>query len=280
MDSSFELDPLTTACPHCGRRFRVTEAQLQKARGRVRCGGCGTVFDGVDHLILDTPRTYTTNLDAERALDELLAELLEDTRIVPVAAAASAAPAAPAEPAASAEPDLMPPQRPSPFTEPVVFGRPPRRRLWIWPLLVVGALAVAAQVLWYRFDVLVRDPAWRPVYETVCPWVGCTLPVQRDIRRVRTRNLMVRAHESEPGRLLVQAMIINEADFPQPFPTLELRFTALSGTLVAGHRFQPAEYLGGDARQLELMPIGTPVQFELEIADPGEDAVNYHLQLR
>ena len=162
----------------------------------------------------------------------------------------------------------------------MVFSRPPRRRLWILPLVIVGSLAIVAHVLWYRFDELVRDPTWRPVYQQLCPWVGCTLPEQRDIRRVRTRNLMVRAHESEPGQLLVQATIINEADFPQPFPTLELRFTALSGTLVAGHRFQPVEYLGGDASQLELMPVGTPVQFELEIADPGEHAVNYHLQLR
>ena len=40
---------MQTECPHCHTLFRITEAQLAMAEGRVRCGFCKQVFDaGVD----------------------------------------------------------------------------------------------------------------------------------------------------------------------------------------------------------------------------------------
>jgi hypothetical protein len=104
--------------------------------------------------------------------------------------------------------------------------------------------------------------------------------VQRAVYQIRTRNLTVRASPDAAGTLQVRVVVVNEAAFPQPFPVVELRFSALNGTLVAGHRFQPREYLDGDARNLQLMPPATPVQLELTIPDPGAHAVNYEMNLR
>jgi hypothetical protein len=188
---------------------------------------------------------------------------------------AEAAAATPESPLAEA------PVAPSPFSDSVVFGPPRRaRRRWIWPLAVLGVLVVTAQVLWFRFDVLVRDPAWRPLYGWICGWAGCELPVQRAPALIRTRNLTVESAGADSGELLVRVLIVNEAEFPQPFPGLELRFSELNGAVVAGHRFLPAQYLAGDARNLQLMPVRTPVQIELRIPDPGPHAVNYELDLR
>lgn len=39
--------PRQTTCPHCGTRFQVEDEQLQIAAGRVRCGHCLQVFDGI-----------------------------------------------------------------------------------------------------------------------------------------------------------------------------------------------------------------------------------------
>ena len=54
----------------------------------------------------------------------------------------------------------------------------------------------------------------------------------------------------------------------------------VGGLLVAGRRFPPGEYLDGEVSAGDLMPVSTPVQLSLEIADPGEDAVNYTLKFR
>jgi predicted Zn finger-like uncharacterized protein len=69
-----DLEPLVTRCPECGTRFRVSEAQLQMAGGRVRCGSCLTVFFGTDHLQWDLEQLATT-ADPGAALDELLKEI-------------------------------------------------------------------------------------------------------------------------------------------------------------------------------------------------------------
>lgn len=42
---------LQTHCPKCDTRFRVTDAQLSVAKGKVRCGNCMSVFNAIEHKI-------------------------------------------------------------------------------------------------------------------------------------------------------------------------------------------------------------------------------------
>ncbi|WP_347332410.1 DUF3426 domain-containing protein [Marinimicrobium locisalis] len=42
---------MVTRCPQCGTSFRITPAQLQSARGAVRCGACLHIFKARDHLV-------------------------------------------------------------------------------------------------------------------------------------------------------------------------------------------------------------------------------------
>lgn len=369
--SEDELEPLVTECPSCRTRFRASEVQLQKARGRVRCGACLTVFNGIHHLVLASDRDAPDPEQAQQALDALLDELSAP----PQAAQTEQAQAAPeTPPATEAQADLpaagrsrrtaesKPRRRPAIFAglevapEPqspeeeapeeeapeeeapvaevsgseneqsasqdgddpyafqvldeatteareaesekaplpapqqddvaaaprdsVVFGEPRIRRPLVWLGIVAGLILLAGQVLWYQFDDWVEDPLWRAVYAPLCAVLGCQLPQQRDTSLLKTRNLAVRSDPQQPGVLLVNTVLVNEAEFAQPFPTLELRFTTLRGLLVAGRRFEPEEYLAGDAEGLELIPPRTPVQIELSIDDPGPDAVNYFLGFR
>jgi hypothetical protein len=146
---------------------------------------------------------------------------------------------------------------------------------------MVGAIAaLLGQVLWYQFETWARDPEIRPVYAIVCDVLGCELPTMRDIDRLLAQNLVVRSHPEVANALLVDAIIVNQATFVQPFPVLELRFTSLSGNLVAGRRFLPEEYLAGELDGASLMQIQTPIHVELAIEDPGDEAVNYFLTFR
>src|SRR5204863_7837385 len=45
---------LPTRCPNCGTAFRVQPVQLSARGGKVRCGKCTHVFDGVAALVADT----------------------------------------------------------------------------------------------------------------------------------------------------------------------------------------------------------------------------------
>ncbi len=48
-----------TNCPECRTAFRVTVTVLRKAHGRVRCGGCGHVFDAIENLHDEATRDET-----------------------------------------------------------------------------------------------------------------------------------------------------------------------------------------------------------------------------
>jgi predicted Zn finger-like uncharacterized protein len=164
-------------------------------------------------------------------------------------------------------------------TAPISFAPEPRR-WWVVGLAALLSLLLAAQIFYLQLPQWSRDPGTRGIYETVCGLFGCELPEIRAVDRLRTRNLMVRSHPDLENILVIDAVIVNQADFPQRFPGLELKFTSVGGLLVAGRSFKPEEYLGGEINAGDLMPVNTPVQVSLEIADPGQEAVNYTLSFR
>ena len=349
------LEPLITQCPTCRTRFRVSEAQLEVAAGRVRCGACLSVFTGPEHLVLGSGPRLRPGETANAALDALLEELRTEpsTEPMPVESSESAQSDEPEHPAENrASTDLLadsvaasdtvddpedgaateaqdsePPATPAveapvargartrtsrdapeetpnaPFNTSLVYPGEPtravplaaldldpedlierptrrRRRWWVPFALLSGAALLIAQVLYFQFDAWAKDPQIRPVYEWLCPRVHCELPVMRALEAIYPKNLVVRALPDAPGTLLVDALIVNQATFPQPFPVLEIRFSSLAGSLVAARRFRPEEYLAGELAGGALMPSLTPVHVALRISDPGNEAVNYKLQFR
>jgi len=43
-------DSFITQCPHCQVKFKLTESQLNAAKGSVRCGACLNIFNAKEHL--------------------------------------------------------------------------------------------------------------------------------------------------------------------------------------------------------------------------------------
>ncbi|WP_447738384.1 DUF3426 domain-containing protein [Pseudomonas laurentiana] len=154
-----------------------------------------------------------------------------------------------------------------------------KRLLWgLLTLLAAGLLAF--QYVWFHFDEMARQDQYRPIFQQICPLVGCQVPTRVDIARIKSSNLVVRSHPDFKGALIVDAIIYNRAPFAQPFPLLELRFADLNGQLIASRRFKPSEYLSGELAGRGEMPSQTPIHIALDILDPGPKAVNYSLSFR
>ncbi|WP_404365176.1 DUF3426 domain-containing protein [Marinobacter sp.] len=148
----------------------------------------------------------------------------------------------------------------------------------IWTLVILGLVAVLVyQVAYAQFDRLSSIPELRPFYEKACEFTGCELEPLIAMDRIESRKLVVRTDPQNRNSLIVDAVIVNEADFAQPFPNIALSFSNLNGDLVAQSLFTPDDYLAGEAANLEAMPPDTPVRIAIRIRDPGRDAVNYNL---
>ncbi|MQG94097.1 DUF3426 domain-containing protein [Pseudomonas sp. MN1F] len=154
-----------------------------------------------------------------------------------------------------------------------------KRLLWSFLTLLAAGL-LAFQYVWFHFDELARQDQYRPIFQQVCPMLGCQVPTRVDIGRIKSSNLVVRSHPDFKGALIVDAIIYNRAPFAQPFPLLELRFADLNGQLIASRRFKPSEYLSGELAGRGEMPSQTPIHIALDILDPGPKAVNYSLSFR
>lgn len=165
-------------------------------------------------------------------------------------------------------------------TEPLRTFQFVREKRWpklLWGAgLVIGLGLLPAQYLYFNFNNLARGDL-RPWLANACDLIGCQLPPQSDPAHIRTGSLIVRSHPTTRGALAVDAIITNLAPFAQPYPELVLQFTDINGSPVAGRRFHPAEYLGGELKGSHLMPIGQPIHIGLEVKDPGPRAVNYLL---
>ena len=66
-----------TECPDCRTAFRLNARILKQAHGRVRCGGCGSTFNAIDHLSEDLPDDKTGNTTTAHIFDERSRKLLE-----------------------------------------------------------------------------------------------------------------------------------------------------------------------------------------------------------
>lgn len=151
-------------------------------------------------------------------------------------------------------------------------------RTLLWLIVVLGLVgALIAQIVWFQFDRLSAIPELRPFYEQGCEIAGCELKPLVNIDAIQSRKLVVRTDPENRSQLIVDAVIINRADFQQPFPAIALTFSNLNGDVVAQSIFTPAEYLAGEADELNTMPVETPVRIAISIRDPGRDAVNYNI---
>lgn len=156
-----------------------------------------------------------------------------------------------------------------------------RFRSMLWTLVVLALSAgLISQLVWFQFDRLSAIPELRPLYEKGCALAGCELAPLLQLDKIESRKLVVRTNPDNRNQLLVDAEIVNEAEFEQPFPAIALTFSNLNGDVVAQSLFTPDEYLAGEGKGLATMVPGTPVRITISIRDPGRDAVNYNMAFR
>ena len=146
----------------------------------------------------------------------------------------------------------------------------------IWTILNLSLLTVlCAQFAWYNYGKLAQYEELRPIYQKACELFKCQLPDLVDTTQIKSQNLIVRSHPTARKALIIDAVIVNQAPYEQPFPNMALYFSDLNNKIVAQRLFEPSEYLAGEVKEWTGMPKGTPIHISLEILDPGNDAVNY-----
>lgn len=243
---------LVTRCPQCATAFRVAPAQLSAKGGKVRCGKCTAVFDGVSHLVADAvPES------AEPSPQLGLFEPGQRPRHVstgPDPMAASVMHRATPDPVLAQD---GAPQAPAEAIEFLVERPAPRRFNVAWSLLCLIALvALGAQAAFhFRTELGVLVPDLRPALAAACDAIGCELRLPRRPELMSIESSELQADGQREAVIVLNAVLRNRAPFPQEFPALELTLTDVGEQPLARRVLQPLDYVrerGG----AEVIPQG------------------------
>ena len=147
-------------------------------------------------------------------------------------------------------------------------------------LLALLLLVMALGLYGYRYrSELLLEPAYRPMLQTVCATLGCTLPPLVDLDALKVVKRTVYSHPTIDNALVIDLAFINEAAFGQPYPILEIRLTNRNGGLVTKNNVAPAEYLERWQAD-ELLSSGERLDVNLTVEDPGQTATSFELIFR
>ena len=148
------------------------------------------------------------------------------------------------------------------------------RRRGEWWLLALLTLGLAGQLFFGERATLAANAQLRPVVETACDAIGCSLPPWREPTAFTMLARDVIAVPERPGVLRVQASFRNDARWAQSWPALILTLSDADNRTLGTRRFLPRDYLG-DAPSSTLLAPGQASQLAFDIVEPAPNVVAF-----
>ncbi|MEY3220389.1 MAG: hypothetical protein RIT27_1746 [Pseudomonadota bacterium] len=238
-------EQIYTRCPHCETAFRIYPDHLKIAEGKVRCGQCHEIFNALQFQMEELP-------EHEASQEENIEEIGEDELLHELEAQERAK----------------------------LKSRQIRSHL-MWGIVSIFLMGIlAGQFIWFtQPNLILQHPQIRPLLETACEYLQCDLPATRnpDLFQVVKKYMDRGDKESDTVKLLF--IFENKADFPQPYPTLEIRFEDEHKQLVGIRRFTPKEYLDALPEQADLSS-GSAAQVELLFQNALKEMHTYGYEVK
>jgi len=269
---------LVTKCSHCGTTFRVTSQQLQAHNGRVRCGSCMTVFDGLQALVT-LPDAGGEPQPREAAAASAAVFELEPVEPAAVAAA-QAAPARAPDPAGEGKEYGPAPEQLS--LDEDLFREPaPRGARWwaVGAALLVFALAGQAAYI-YRSDLAVQYPVLKPYLVQLCDALRCKVSPPQRPRQIAIEASDLQVNDpARPGIIQLTATLRNHAGHDLGYPALDLVLTNTREHTLARRIFLPGEYLESGRDAEAGIPANAEITVRLDLETGDLNPAGFRLDL-
>jgi predicted Zn finger-like uncharacterized protein len=263
MISSTHLgEVMETTSDQCKSCFRLTEKQLQQAYGKVRCGECGSVFNAMTTL-----KNYEGELPPDYFEKQQEEDELEHEKTLPVSDF-------------DLETNFV--ERRQVSLHEAMYGSERRSFFslgplaWLVGILLLVAVGIAQTVYYQRYQ-LVENPRYQQQVINLCQVLPCSETAFSSTEQIHLLERNVFTHPIARNALMVTGSFVNQAPFTQKLPELLISLFDVQGKLIANRLFTPADYLL-DNRNRRVIKPDLPVQFRLEIVDPGTDALTYEFE--
>ena len=132
--------------------------------------------------------------------------------------------------------------------------------------------------LWIGFPDYARSEYLRPLYESTCSVLNCSLPLLKKTSAIELKEMRVRYLEEEEFVPVLQFSLVNRANYHNTYPRCRLVFKDLDDVELSDVEFHSKGF-SINHREHEGMPVGIPVEFLGPLEEPPIKAVNYELFL-
>lgn len=98
-----------------------------------------------------------------------------------------------------------------------------RKKTAVFISCLILLTVLAAQTAYFNFDQWARIEPYRAYYQLTCEVIKCQLPSTYDLNKIRTTaSPQVSLHSKFENALIVDVLFINNAEYEQAFPRLEI----------------------------------------------------------
>lgn len=141
-------------------------------------------------------------------------------------------------------------------------------------LVTLTLFLVAVFKFWSNRQALAWSENWGSTVTSLCRFLPCELKPKRDIGKIKLLQRQLSPDEERENFLDVKILLMNEATFDQPYPTIKIAFSNKNGERVSVKSFLPSDYLEQDA-QTSMMPSATEVHIHFETQVSHPDALGF-----
>jgi predicted Zn finger-like uncharacterized protein len=241
---------LVTRCPVCATAFRVQRTQLGARGGKVRCGKCGQIFDGVASLVEEGAEPLKIEPSPQLGL-------FDSSRRVSTVDEEAPLPAFMAD------------------------EEPTRRATLLWGLLaLLAAAALAAQGIHrFRSEIAAQFPGARESLAAACRVAGCQVPLPRNAEQMNIESSDLQDDARREGVIVLNALIKNRATVAQEYPSLELALTDEGKRPVLRRVLGPRDYTDAGRNLEQGIAPGGEVPLRVYLDAGRVRATGYRLYL-
>jgi len=242
-----------TFCPNCQTQYFVSEEQLGKHQGQVRCGHCLHVFDGNVH-----------RLD----LSTGIVSHIEDTSL-------TSEPAAVENVANSTKLNEAEDTKPHHVKN---LSSNKRSRINLYAILLLACFFFQC-IFFLRNQLVIYYPNTKPYLEQICTMLSCQIALPKKIESIVIDDSDIKEDPIYIGLMHVSSTIINQANFSQAYPNIELTLTDIDDKPRLRRLFKPNEYLNDHSNIINGMASKAEIKVNIPIKITGFNVAGYRVFL-
>ena len=295
-----------TACPACETQFLLTTVHLKAHRGKVQCGHCEHIFNAKNRLTevsedIHSAAEYNASLESgkqgasvnveanpiNKVLDGVLGAVpnLEDLNVNSTLYTVDSDPFIGDQTHINIE-DHYSYEDETPIaiddfaTEPKFKKNKIKLNVWLLLLcLLLVALAALQSIYFLRTKIAAEYPQFKPYLTQACSYLQCNIDLPTNVELFSIDDSDMQESEQYEKVIDFSSMLINNANYAQAYPNIELTLTDIDDQPVVRRLIKPSEYLKTGANLDAGMASKDEVRVKLAINVSDLSVAGYRVLL-